>query len=78
MTEILNRTNLVPVASTLPTLGFAALLCVERDPEACHRSLIARRLADQYGITVRISTAAVMDEFDSSTEYHVDSRPPVS
>jgi uncharacterized protein (DUF488 family) len=25
----------------------AALLCVERDPEACHRSLAARRLAER-------------------------------
>jgi hypothetical protein len=25
-------------------------MCVERDPEACHRSLIAERLAAQYGL----------------------------
>ena len=30
----------------------AALLCVERDPEACHRSLIVARLADEHGVTV--------------------------
>ena len=29
-----------------------ALLCVERDPEACHRSLIAARLADEHGASV--------------------------
>ena len=32
--------------------GRAALLCVERDPEACHRSLIAARLADRHGVAV--------------------------
>jgi uncharacterized protein (DUF488 family) len=31
----------------------AALLCVERDAEACHRSLIAARLADEHGFVVR-------------------------
>jgi len=30
----------------------AALLCVERDPEACHRSLIAARLRDEHGFEV--------------------------
>jgi uncharacterized protein (DUF488 family) len=25
-------------------------MCVERDPEACHRSLIAERLAARYGL----------------------------
>lgn len=29
-----------------------ALLCVERNPEACHRSLIARRLQKIYGVEV--------------------------
>jgi hypothetical protein len=27
-------------------------MCVERDPEACHRSLIAERLAAEDGIDV--------------------------
>jgi hypothetical protein len=30
----------------------AALLCVERDPHACYRSLIADRLAADYGVPV--------------------------
>lgn len=50
--EILNHADLVPLVAALPTEGKAALLCVERDPEACHRSLIAQRLADRHGITV--------------------------
>ena len=31
----------------------AALLCVERDPEACHRSLVAARLRRDWGFAVR-------------------------
>ncbi|MFI4977282.1 MAG: DUF488 family protein [Solirubrobacterales bacterium] len=30
----------------------AALLCVERDPGACHRSLIADRLGTDYGVPI--------------------------
>jgi hypothetical protein len=40
------------VVDALPAQGRAALLCVERDPEACHRSLIAARVADQHGVDV--------------------------
>jgi uncharacterized protein (DUF488 family) len=29
-----------------------ALFCVEREPAACHRSIIARHLSDQYGFRV--------------------------
>jgi hypothetical protein len=28
------------------------MLCVERDPEACHRSLIAERLAADYDCAI--------------------------
>jgi uncharacterized protein (DUF488 family) len=45
--EILDRADL----STIPDRS--ALLCVERDPEACHRSLIAERLAAKHGVSVR-------------------------
>ncbi len=51
-TEILDRADLTPVVSALSAGRVVALLCVERDPEACHRSLIAERLAEQYGATV--------------------------
>jgi hypothetical protein len=37
----------------MPADGAAALLCVERDPEACHRSLIAGRLETEHGLAVR-------------------------
>jgi uncharacterized protein (DUF488 family) len=51
-TEILDRADLTAIASALPGSGTAALFCVERDPEACHRSLIARRLADKNQVTI--------------------------
>ncbi|KOX03314.1 hypothetical protein ADK65_07050 [Streptomyces sp. NRRL B-1140] len=51
-TEILDRADLTRIVSALPVSGTAALFCVERDPEACHRSLIARRLAERHGVTI--------------------------
>ena len=50
--EILDRVDLAPIVRELPTRSSAALFCVERDPEACHRSLVAARLADEYGLPV--------------------------
>lgn len=51
--EILGQVDLPPIVEGLPADGAAALLCVERDPEACHRSLIAERLASESGLTVK-------------------------
>ena len=50
--EILDRVDLGPLVDALPDEGAAALFCVEADPEACHRSLIAARLAQRYGVSV--------------------------
>ena len=50
--EILDQAPLDPVAGELPANGAAALFCVERDPEACHRSIIAERLAAEHGVAV--------------------------
>ncbi|MEU2253564.1 DUF488 domain-containing protein [Nocardia xishanensis] len=50
--EILDRADLAVIVSALPSRGTAALLCVERDPEACHRSLIAQRLTEQHQVTI--------------------------
>ncbi len=50
--EILDRADLGAVVEALPEAGAGALLCVERDPEACHRSLIAERLAASHGVDV--------------------------
>ncbi|MDN5855645.1 MAG: DUF488 domain-containing protein, partial [Actinomycetia bacterium] len=38
--------------ASLSSTGTAALFCVERDPEACHRSLIAQRLIEQHDVTI--------------------------
>jgi uncharacterized protein (DUF488 family) len=50
--EILDQVDLAPLVAELPADGAAALLCVERDPEACHRSIVAERLAAEYGVSV--------------------------
>jgi uncharacterized protein (DUF488 family) len=50
--EILAPFDLAPLVASLPTDGASALLCVERDPEACHRSLIAGRMASELGVAV--------------------------
>ena len=50
--EILDRADLAAVAAELPAHGAGALLCVERDPEACHRSIVAERLAAEHGLLV--------------------------
>jgi uncharacterized protein (DUF488 family) len=50
--EILARADLSQVLADLPATGAGALLCVEADPEACHRSLIAARLADEHTVQV--------------------------
>jgi uncharacterized protein (DUF488 family) len=50
--EILERADLDAVAELLPEKGSAALFCVERDPEACHRSLVAARMAERFGLEV--------------------------
>ena len=52
ITEILDKADLAAVVSSLPDSGAGALFCVERDPEACHRSLVADRIASEYGILV--------------------------
>ena len=50
--EILNRADMGALVAELPDGGAAALFCVERDPEACHRSLVADRLAALPGVSV--------------------------
>jgi uncharacterized protein (DUF488 family) len=51
--EILDSVDLEPLVTSLPGDAATALLCVERDPEACHRSLIAERLEAEHGVRVR-------------------------
>ncbi len=49
--EVLDRVDLEPVLKWIGSSS-AALLCVERDPEACHRSLVAERLSQEFGLEV--------------------------
>ena len=50
--EVLDGADLWDLLAGLPGESASALLCVERDPEACHRSLIAERLATQHRVGV--------------------------
>jgi len=49
--EILDQVDLAPIVKWIGG-SRAALLCVERDPEACHRSLIAARLQRDWDFSV--------------------------
>jgi uncharacterized protein (DUF488 family) len=49
--EVLDRVDLEPIVRFVGN-NCAALLCVERGPEACHRSLIAKRLEQELGVGV--------------------------
>ena len=51
--ERLDRVDLDPIIAELPEDGLTVLFCVERDPEACHRSLVADRIAERSGLRVR-------------------------
>jgi uncharacterized protein (DUF488 family) len=50
--EVLDEVDLGAFLESLPDDATSALLCVERDARACHRSLIAARLQAQYGLAV--------------------------
>ncbi|GAA5155972.1 hypothetical protein GCM10023321_30640 [Pseudonocardia eucalypti] len=50
--EILDPFDLGALVAELPAGSVTALLCVERDPEACHRSLVAERLHTEHGLSV--------------------------
>ena len=51
--EILDRADLAPIIEAIPADAASALFCVERDPEACHRSIVAARVGAELGIPVR-------------------------
>jgi uncharacterized protein (DUF488 family) len=48
--EILDPFDLAALAAELPDGTVSALFCVERDHEACHRSLVAERLRAEHGL----------------------------
>ena len=50
--EILDAVDVGELAAELSARSLPAFFCVERDPEACHRSLVAARLAAERGAEV--------------------------
>jgi uncharacterized protein (DUF488 family) len=50
--EILDLVPLEPLLKRLPIHGIGALMCVEATAQACHRSLVARRLIEHFGFEV--------------------------
>jgi uncharacterized protein (DUF488 family) len=50
--ERLDHVDLAPIVDAMPEDRAAALFCVERDPEACHRSLVADRIHAELGLPV--------------------------
>lgn len=50
--EILDHQPLESLVERLPVHGIGALLCVEATAQACHRSLVAERLADRFRFDV--------------------------
>ena len=50
--QILDHVPLQALVEGLPVHGLGALLCVEATAQACHRSLVAERLADRFGFEV--------------------------
>jgi hypothetical protein len=50
--EILDRADLDSMVARMPDDATTALLCVEREPQACHRSIVAKELADTYSLEV--------------------------
>jgi uncharacterized protein (DUF488 family) len=49
--EVLDRVDLGPIVAWIGS-SRAALLCLEREPAACHRSLIAERLRGEWDFQV--------------------------
>jgi uncharacterized protein (DUF488 family) len=49
--EVLDQVDLEPIVNWMGSKR-PALLCVERDPKACHRSLVAARLQSEFGFEV--------------------------
>ncbi len=50
--EVLDQVDLRPIVESMPDGRATALLGVERDPEACHRSLLAEEMRATCGVDV--------------------------
>ena len=48
-----SHVDLARIVAELPLDGAGAIFCVEADPEACHRSIVAERLAAEHDVVVR-------------------------
>lgn len=60
--EILDPFDLGALVAELASYPATALLCVESDPEACHRSLVAARVHAQHGLPVADLRPGLRDE----------------
>jgi uncharacterized protein (DUF488 family) len=52
ITEVLDRVDLTSLLAHLPSDRVSAFMCVERDPQACHRSLVAQRMVEEHGVSL--------------------------
>jgi uncharacterized protein (DUF488 family) len=52
LVEILDHVDLAAIVRRMPSERASALLCVERDARACHRSLIAERMVEELGVSL--------------------------
>ena len=50
--EILDLVPLEPLVRQMPVHGIGALMCGEATAHACHRSLVAERMAERFGFEV--------------------------
>jgi len=50
--EIIDHVALAEIVAQLPLDGAGAIFCVEAHPEACHRSIVAERLASEHAVVV--------------------------
>jgi uncharacterized protein (DUF488 family) len=50
--EILDLVPFEPLIAQLPVHGIGALMCVEASAQACHRSLLASRMAERHGFEI--------------------------
>ena len=57
-TECLDGFDSAAFVASLGAAHVVALFCVEREPEACHRSLLAARLQEDLGVAVTHLTPA--------------------
>ncbi|MBV9213307.1 MAG: DUF488 domain-containing protein [Actinobacteria bacterium] len=52
LAQVLDRVDLGAIVESMPRDSATALFCVEAAPEACHRALIAERMASDHGAAV--------------------------